>query len=290
LFNHASIDNQQSVEFMTRDMEIISVGNELLIGKVLNTNAQWLCKRATTLGITVKRVTVVPDDVDETAMAIRETLKRKPQFVLTTGGLGPTFDDKTLESIAKALRRKLEVDPEALQMVKEKYQTYAAKTGSQSVELTQAQVKMATIPENAKSIRNPVGTAPAVRIDLEETVLIALPGVPREMEAIFEETVAPLLKQASCGIVFFEESLFVDGIMESVLAPLIDEAMLDNPGIYIKSHPRGEENKPHMEIHFSMNAVNKQKAQEKLRKAVAQLSVSIIRSGGRVFPGQQIRS
>ena len=117
---------------MTRDMEIISVGNELLIGKVPNTNVQWLAKRATTLGITVKRVTVIPDDVDETARAIRETLKRKPQFVVTTGGLGPTFDDKTLESIAKALKRRLKVNQVALEMVKEKYQTYAGKKGSNS--------------------------------------------------------------------------------------------------------------------------------------------------------------
>lgn len=272
---------------MTGDIEIVSIGNELLIGRVLNTNAQWLSKRATSLGITVKRVTVVPDDIDETATVIRETLKRKPQFVLTTGGLGPTFDDKTLESIAKALKRKLEVNQEALNMVKEKYQAYAAKTGSQNVELTQPQMKMATIPENATPIRNPVGTAPAVRIDLEETVLIALPGVPREMEAIFEETVAPLLKQASRGNVFLEESLHVDGIMESVLAPLIDKAMHDNPEIYIKSHPKGEENKPHIEIHFSTTATNKGEAQEKLRKTVAQLSELISRNSGKVVPNQQ---
>ena len=110
---------------MTRDMEIICVGNELLIGKTLNTNAQWLSKHATTLGITVKRITVVADDINEIANAIREALKRKPQFVITTGGLGPTFDDKTLEGITKALNRKLEVNEKALKMVKEKYETYA---------------------------------------------------------------------------------------------------------------------------------------------------------------------
>jgi len=273
---------------MTRDVEIISVGNELLIGKVLNTNAQWLSKRATTLGITVKRVTVVPDDVNETARAIRETLRRKPQFVLTTGGLGPTFDDKTLESIAKALRRKLEVNQAALQMVKEKYHSFATKIGSKNVELTQPRVKMATIPENAKPIHNPVGTAPAVQIDLKGTVLIALPGVPREMGAIFEETIALLLNPASEGNSFHEESLYVDDIMESVLAPLIDEVMHENPGIYIKSHPRGAENKPHMEIHFSMTAADEEKSREKLQKAITQLSNLIMRNNGRVFTQQQV--
>jgi nicotinamide-nucleotide amidase len=275
---------------MTRDMEIISVGNELLIGKVLNTNAHWLSKRATSLGIKVNRVTVTPDDVNETAHVIRETLKRKPEFVISTGGLGPTFDDKTLQSIAKALKRKLEVNQEALEMVKEKYQTYASKRRNNNAELTQPRVKMATIPENSTLIRNPVGTAPAVQINLDDTVLIALPGVPREMEAIFEQTIAPMLQHASRGARFYEESIYADDVMESALAPLIDKVMIDNPDVYVKSHPRGAENKPHMEIHFSMTTADEEKAQEKLHKAATQLSDMIMRIDGKVFPEQQVTS
>ncbi len=94
---------------MTSDIEIICVGNELLIGKVLNTNAQWLSKRATSLGINVKRITVAADELSEICAVVRETLQRKPQFVITTGGLGPTFDDKTIAGIAKALNRELRV-------------------------------------------------------------------------------------------------------------------------------------------------------------------------------------
>ena len=255
---------------MTQEMEIISVGNELLIGKVINTNAQWLSKRATNLGITVKRITVVPDNVNETALIIRETLKRKPQFVLTTGGLGPTFDDKTLEIIAKAVKCKLVVDHEALAMVKKKYQTHASKKGRDCTVLTPPRVKMATIPENAKPIPNPVGAAPAIRIDFDGTVLIALPGVPREMEAIFEENVAPLLKSASQGNRFYEESLYLDGIMESELAPLIEKVMQENPGIYVKSHPRGAEKKPHLEIHFSLTSPDHEPAQKRIHTAVSQ--------------------
>jgi nicotinamide-nucleotide amidase len=262
---------------MTQEMEIISIGNELLIGKVLNTNAQWLSKRATILGVTVKRVTVVPDDVDETALVIRETLKRKPQFVVTTGGLGPTFDDKTLESIAKAFRCKLVVNHAALEMVKKKYRTYASQKGRDCAELTPPRVKMATIPENAKPIPNPVGAAPAIRIDFDGTVLIALPGVPREMEAIFEESVAPLLKSASRGSRFYEESLYLNGIMESELAPLIEKVMQDNPGIYVKSHPRGAEKKPHLEIHFSLTSTDHETAQERIHKAATQLTDLITR-------------
>jgi nicotinamide-nucleotide amidase len=264
-------------------MEIICVGNELLIGKTLNTNAQWLSKRATAVGIAVKRVTVVADEVEEIASAVREALQRKPQFLITTGGLGPTFDDKTLEGIAKALNRKLEVNEKALQMVKEKYETYARERKTEKVELTPSRIKMATTPEKAEPIPNPMGTAPAVRADLDETILIALPGVPAEMEAIFEETIVPLLKQASGDSGFYEKSIYSDNIMESTLAPLIDQVMHDNPSVYIKSHPKGEENKPHIEIHFSIKAKGTEKPEEKLQKATAHLSSLIGKSGGKVF-------
>jgi molybdenum cofactor synthesis domain-containing protein len=272
---------------MALNMEIICVGNELLIGKTLNTNAQWLSKRATAVGIAVKRVTVVADEVEEIASAVREALQRKPQFIITTGGLGPTFDDKTLEGIAKALNRKFEINEKALRMVKEKYEAYARKRRTEKVELTQSRIKMATIPQKAEPVPNPVGTAPGIRTDLDGTILIALPGVPSEMEAIFEETVAPLLKQASGNIAFHERSIYADNIMESTLAPLIDKVMHDNPGVYVKSHPRGEENKPHIEIHFSTTAKDTGKPEEKLQKAIAQLSSLIEKSNGKVFSDKQ---
>jgi len=267
---------------MTLSMEIICVGNELLIGKTLNTNAQWLSKRATAMGIAVKRVTVVADEVQEIASAVREALQRKPQFIVTTGGLGPTFDDKTLEGIAEALSCKLEVNAKALQMVKEKYDAYARERGAGKVELTQPRIKMATIPEKTEPIRNPVGTAPAVRAELNGAVLFALPGVTAEMEAIFEQTITPLLKQAAGGNVFYEKSVYAEGIMESTLAPLIDEVMRDNVGVYVKSHPKGEEDKPRMEIHFSISGKEAEDAEGKLQKAIAQLSSLIERSSGKI--------
>jgi nicotinamide-nucleotide amidase len=272
---------------MTREMEIICVGNELLIGKTLNTNAQWIAKQATAMGITVKRVTLVADDVNEIANAVRETLRRKPQFTITSGGLGPTFDDKTLAGIAKALNRKLAVNTKALQMVREKYEAYAREKGTETAELTPPRIKMATLPEKAEPIPNPVGTAPGIRADLGKTMLIALPGVPSEMKAIFHETVAGLLKQASDKSAFYEKSIYADEIMESSLAPLIDKVMQDNPGVYIKSHPRGGENMPHIEIHVSITSKEGERPEERLRKAVTQLSGTIGKIGGKVVNGKQ---
>jgi nicotinamide-nucleotide amidase len=261
-------------------MEIICVGNELLIGKTLNTNAHWLAKQATHIGVNVKRITVAQDTVNEIAAVICETLERKPHFIVTTGGLGPTFDDKTLEGLAKALNRKLEINQKALKMVRAKYGEYAKVRNLPVCEMTPARAKMATLPEKTQAINNPIGTAPGVRTDSNETVLFALPGVPSEMEAIFVETIAPLLKQAVGDRVFREKSLFVDNMMESQLAPLIDTVMSDNLGVYIKSHPLGVENKPHIEIHLTVRAENKEKPEQKLLEAMKQLSILIEANGG----------
>jgi nicotinamide-nucleotide amidase len=266
---------------MSQQMEIVSIGNELLIGKTLNTNAHWMAKRATSLGILVKRITIVGDDVDEIADAIREALRRKPRFIVTTGGLGPTFDDKTLEGIAKAINSKLEVNEKALKMVREKYEAYAEAGRIEKVELTPYRVKMATLPKEAEPLPNPVGTAPGVMMKAEETFLIALPGVPPEMEAIFGESVAPLLKREAGEAVFFETSIYADNIMESTLAPLIDQTMHDNPYVYIKSHPKGEEKKPHIEIHFSTTAKDSKTAKDRLGKSIIQLSELVQKSGGK---------
>lgn len=278
---------------MTVDMEIICVGNELLIGKTLNTNAHWLGRQVTILGANAKRITVVMDIVDEIASVVCEVIRRKPLFIIVTGGLGPTFDDKTLEGIAKALNCRLQLNQKALTMVKEKTEEYARKRHLQStVELTPARVKMAMLPDKTEPIRNPIGTAPGVVARLEGTVLFALPGVPSEMEAIFTETIAPLLKQAVGDRVFVEESMFVDNMPESYLAPLIDKVMRANEGVYIKSHvyvkPQSVvvENKPHIEVHLTMRAEEKEKPAEKLIKAVKELSSLVEVNGGKTIVEQ----
>ncbi|HVO85817.1 MAG TPA: nicotinamide mononucleotide deamidase-related protein [Candidatus Eisenbacteria bacterium] len=263
-------------------IEIISVGNELLIGKVVNTNASWMAKRATSLGTIVRRITVISDDVDEISTAVREAIKRKPRFIITTGGLGPTFDDKTLEGLARALKQNLKVNEKALDMVKKRYEEYRKQGRMIDAELTAPRVKMATVPENAKPLHNPVGTAPAAIMNLRGTVLIALPGVPSEMEAIFEESIVPMLKKEAGGIVFFEASIFADSIMESTLAPLIDKVMHSNAYVYIKSHPKSKENTPHIELHFSTTAKDEQTAKERIGKAIAQLSALTEANSGKI--------
>ena len=269
---------------MAQPIEIICVGNELLIGKTLNTNAQWLAKRATTLGLNARRITIVGDDVDEISSAVREAIQRNPSFLITTGGLGPTFDDKTLEGIAKALECKLEINEKALTMVKEKYRKYAEEGKMEKAELTSPRVKMAKLPEGAKPLSNPVGTAPGVVVEHEGTTIVALPGVPSEMKAIFGESVASLLKQVAGDVTFFETNIEVTGVIESEMAPLIDRVMHDNPYVYIKSHPKGAERIPRIEFHFSTTAKKSGVARKRVSKAFVQLSELIQKKGGKIRP------
>jgi nicotinamide-nucleotide amidase len=261
-------------------LEIICVGNELLIGKILNTNAHWLGKQATNIGANVRRITVVQDIVSEIASVICEALVRKPEFIIITGGLGPTFDDKTLQGVAKALNRKLEVNQEAFEMVKEKCRQYSKTQNISLDEMTPRRVKMATLPENTHPVFNPIGTAPGVRIDLSNTVLYSLPGVPSEMEAIFNQTIAPLLKKAVGDTVFCEKSMFVNQMAESNLAPLIDRVMSDNEGVYIKSHPMAVEDKPHIEVHLTVRAKKEEEPAEKIENALRQLVGLVEANGG----------
>jgi len=269
---------------MAQPIEIICVGNELLIGKTLNTNAQWLAKRATTLGLNVRRITIVGDDINEISSAVREAIQRNPRFLITTGGLGPTFDDKTLEGIAKALECKLEINDDALTMIKEKYRKYAEEGKMKKVELTPPRVKMAKLPEEAKPLFNPVGTAPGVVLEHEGITIVALPGVPSEMEAIFDGSVASFLKQVAGDVTFFETSMEATGVMESEIAHLIDQVMHDNPYIYIKSHPKGTERTSLLEFHFSTTAENAGVARKRVSKAFIQLSELIQEKGGKIKP------
>jgi molybdenum cofactor synthesis domain-containing protein len=270
---------------MTQPIEIISIGNELLIGKVVNTNSQWLAKRITILGLRANRITVVGDDINEISRTLKEAIQRQPKFIITTGGLGPTFDDKTLEGVAKALDRPLKVNQQALRMVEKKYQRYMEEDRIEKVELTPPRIKMATLPTDAKPLPNPIGTAPGVITKLDDVTIIALPGVPSEMEAIFDESVEPLLKQVAGNTTFYDTSLAVDGIIESDMAPLIDRTMHDNPYVYVKSHPSlTGEAKPHLELHLSTTAQDPATARTRVTKALIQITELAQMKGGKTKP------
>jgi nicotinamide-nucleotide amidase len=270
---------------MDKSVEIICIGNELLTGKTLNTNAQWLAKRITIAGLNVKRITIAGDNVSEISKIIKEALQRRPIFIITTGGLGPTFDDKTLQSIAKTLNCPLQIHKEALKMIEKKYRQYMEEgVVRKKIELTSPRIKMVKLPKGASPLPNPIGTAPGVLLKYNNVTIIALPGVPPEMEAIFENSGVPLLKEISGKATFYEISISVTGIMESDIAPIVDKTMQNNPYVYIKSHPHGGEGIPHLELHFSTTAQNSNVAKKHVSRALLQAQELIQAEGGKVKP------
>ena len=294
---------------MTLMVEIVSIGKELLMGKISNENARLIAKRATTLGLSVNRIVTVTDDIDEISNAVREVIQRNPRFIITTGGLGSTFDDKTLEGIAKGTGRKLEFSDQALKKIEEKFRKRIKerKLGFsdqyiERVKQTLAEhahgkfspyvLKLTTIPKGSHIFLNPaiMEGGLGVLMELEGTTLIALPGVPQEVKAILEELVVPLFRQAAGNLTFFEATLEVEGMWEATLAPLIDQVMLENPNVHIKSlfHPvGGSERFPHIELHLSTTNEDSNLAENWVKKALIQISKLIREKGGKINPPKQ---
>lgn len=252
--------------------EIISIGNELLIGKTVNTNASWLARSLTQLGADVHKMLVVGDSVEEISSSLQEALKRDPAIIVTTGGLGPTYDDMTLEGVARAVGASLDSSQEALRMIRRSYENIG-------LQLTPARIKMSRMPRGAKPLRNPVGTAPGCYLALEGTLIVSLPGVPKEMKAIFDESVAPMVARISKGRVFGEERFEASGIPESGLAPLLDDVRAHHPSVYFKSHPRRSEGEPIIEFHLTSKGTDLSAVRDALRRAAAELK-EILRKGG----------
>ena len=262
-------------------MVILSVGNELLIGKIADTNAQWIARKVTSLSGNVNRILIIGDNLADISKAVEDSLSQSPNMLIITGGLGPTFDDMTLQGIAKALNVPLRLDSEAETMVRERYLRYEQETG-RSIALTPERLKMATLPEGGRALNNPAGTAPGVLLQQGLTTIIALPGVPIEMMAIFEESIEPLIKKAVGNLSFYAESLNIFDIIESELAPWIEETMRQYPKVYIKSHPKAPEPRPLIELHFSTTSQTLDAAKEDVEKAAEKISGIILKHNGRV--------
>ena len=216
-------------------VEILCIGTELLSGITLNTNAYWLCSEITNVGGVVRRVTSVHDDLNEISSAAREALARKPNILITTGGLGATYDDITLEALATAFGKKVVLDSRAVEMLKKSYARHKL-----HYELTESRLKMATIPEGSTPIQNPIGSAPAIMEQAGGISIFCLPGVPSEMKAIFEEHILPRIKKSIGKFVAEELNYNTRGLTEAMIAPVLIEIVKSHPKnmIYLKTHPR----------------------------------------------------
>lgn len=219
-----------------RSVELFAIGNELLVGQVLDTNTHWLIKSITGLGAHVRRATMIRDEYEEIGAELQRAVTRRPRLILTTGGLGPTDDDLTLRAIAASFGRPLREDPQAYDWVAQRYAYIATQRPGFDPTMTPSRAKMALFPEGSMPLFNPSGAAPAMALDVADGVtLVSLPGVPSEMKDIFTQSLQPVLAQTIGAGGYVERSLVLQQGDESRLAPALIEVQSANPAVYVKS-------------------------------------------------------
>ncbi len=214
----------------------LAIGNELLDGIVLETNCHWMEIRLVALGVDIRRLVSVRDEIEEIGKAL-QFVRETCDIIITSGGLGPTHDDMTLKAIAVALNRGIVEDTNAVEIIKRQYETLYEKGIVTAPDLTEARRKMGQLPEGAQPLDNRVGGAPGVRIHDGSTTIFCLPGVPAELKFIFEDSVVPWIKEKVVQK-FYEQIVEFELKDESVFAPAIDLVMRKVPNVYIKSLPK----------------------------------------------------
>ncbi len=214
--------------------EIINIGDELLIGQVINTNAAWMAEQLSLAGIAVVRITAIPDCRKDITAALDEAFLRA-ELVLLTGGLGPTKDDITKHSLCEYFNAGLVLHEASLRNVEKLF-------AGRGLPLLEVNRRQAEVPDNCLVILNENGTAPGMWFEHEDHICISLPGVPYEMQAMMLDHVLPALASKRNGQYIIHRKVNTQGMGESMLAetisgwednlpPHIRLAYLPQPGI-----------------------------------------------------------
>ncbi len=217
------------------DAEILAIGSELVLGTTIDTNSAYLARGLAAHGVRVRRTGTVGDSIADIVAALQGALQRV-DLVLCTGGLGPTADDVTREAVAQACGHTLEFRQELLDQI-------AARFASFRRSMSESNHRQAYVPQGARAIENPRGTAPAFLLEDERGTVLVLPGVPHEMRYLFEQAVLPYLRDER-GIreVIVVRTLHAAGQGESIIGERIADLMAaENPTVGISAkHARYE--------------------------------------------------
>ncbi|MFW9928590.1 MAG: molybdopterin-binding protein [Candidatus Thorarchaeota archaeon] len=244
----------------------------------MNTNSSWLAQKITELGFTITRITTLSDDFNDLKQGFVEALNRNPSIIISTGGLGPTWDDRTAEGLALALDKPLKVDSRAHEMIVNRYQLLRAS-------LNPASEKMANLPEGSVPLPNSVGTAPGIRYNTDKTLIYCLPGVPKEMKAIFLEDIIIELQKMNPEIHYYQTEFDILGIGESRTASISSSFTERYPKIYIKSHPSQELTSDGMKsrITFHLTTFGSSDNEELLIKVKEELKTELVKIGAKLI-------
>lgn len=214
---------------MTNDhVEIVSIGTELVSGLILDTNAHWLADAVSVAGGDVRRITALPDDRDVVVAELEAAVRRLPRIVITSGGLGPTRDDLTVECVATVAGCGVDTPRAVLEQFAERRRTTLDEVS------TPPRLKMGSIPEAATLHLNPVGWAPCFSIDVASTAIWSLPGPPKEMELCFATHIRPVVRRLFAGRTA-RTRVLIDAF-ESEAAPMMQRVMRAFPTAYLKAY------------------------------------------------------
>jgi nicotinamide-nucleotide amidase len=210
--------------------EIITIGTELLLGETVDTNTRYIARTLRDEGVDLYRTSTIGDNIERIADIISEGLQRA-DIIITTGGLGPTIDDPTRDAVAQAMGLKTEFRPELWEQIQERFQRYGRIP-------TENNKRQAYVPIGALAVENPVGTAPAFICEPGGHAVIALPGVPREMEYLMQNQVMPYLREKySLTGVIKARVLHTSGVGESQIDERIGDLELrSNPTVGLAAH------------------------------------------------------
>ena len=210
--------------------EIITIGTEILLGEIVDTNTRYLSLKLREQGVDLYRQTTVGDNIQRIAQAIQSSLSNT-DVIITTGGLGPTIDDPTRQAVAAALDIETEFRADLWEQIKERHQRFGRTP-------TENNKRQAYVPQGAIAVENQVGTAPAFISETGNCSVIALPGVPREMEHIMETSIIPYLHQRlDLYEVIQARVIHTAGAGESQIDNLIgDLEQLSNPTVGLAAH------------------------------------------------------
>jgi competence/damage-inducible protein CinA-like protein len=209
--------------------EIIAIGSELLLGETIDTNSAYLARQLASIGVGLFRKTVVGDNEERIAAAIGEALGRA-ELVICTGGLGPTVDDMTREAVARALGRPLVFHQHLLDQIEARFRSFGRT-------MSESNRRQAYVPEGARIVENPRGTAPAFIVEDARGTVAVLPGVPSEMRYLWEHALAPYLhdERGQTGVILVR-TLHAAGLSESLIGEMLADLMAqENPTLGISA-------------------------------------------------------
>ncbi len=193
--------------------EIITIGDEILIGQIVDTNSAWMAAELNKIGVTVKQITSISDEAEHIVKALEEAQSRA-DIILITGGLGPTKDDVTKLTLAKYFNMPLRLDEETLAHVKE----FFDKLNRPMIEVN---IKQAEVPDGCTVIKNKNGTAPCMWFEHHGKIIVSMPGVPFEMKYLMEDEIIPRIKERFEMPFIFHQNILTAGLGESFLAEQI---------------------------------------------------------------------